>query len=89
MKFLLAIGLGCLLSLAPTFAEAQGPEPRRGWVERDVQGRRLGMAEPGAGRGYILRDPKGRRIGTLEPDSGGTWVKRDAQGRRLGTRESR
>ena len=89
MKFLLAIGLACLLSLAPSSAEAQGVEPRRGWVERDPQGRRLGTAEPSVGGGYVLRDPQGRRTGTLEPGAGGTWVKRDAQGRRLGTREPR
>ena len=89
MKILLAIGLGCLLSLATSSVEAQGAEPRRGWVERDSQGRRLGTAEPNAGGGYVLRDRQGRRTGTLEPGAGETWVKRDAQGRRLGTREPR
>ncbi len=89
MKILLALSVGCLLSLAASPADAQKAEPQRGWVERDSQERRIGTAEPRAGGGYTLRDSQGRRTGTLEPSTGGTWIKRDAQGRRLGTREPR
>jgi len=78
-----------VLAVACTEAVAQGNEPRRGWVERDTQGRRLGTTDPRSGGGYVLRDTQGRRTGTVEPGPGGTWVKRDAQGRRTGTSEPR
>ena len=89
MRTLSAFGLFFLLSLAPSISNAQAGDVRRGWVERDAQGRRLGTAEPSSSGGYVLRDPQGRRTGTLEPGPGGTWTKRDAQGRRIGTREFR
>jgi hypothetical protein len=89
MKALLTFGFMLLVSLTPSTSGAQGSDVRRGWVERDAQGRRVGTAEPQFGGGYVLHDPHGRRTGTLEPGSGGAWVRRDAQGRRVGTREPR
>jgi len=89
MRTLSAFGVFCLLFLAPSISSAQGSDGRRGWVERDSQGRRLGSAEPRPGGGYVLRDTQGRRTSTLELGPSGTWTKRDAQGRRVGTQESR